>query len=108
MHDCGFDFPQHWIKLDTTGGSRPLARHSHAACCIAGPLTGQKHPLLLVGEGFSGNVFSGSAFEDTWLLDVDRGMWSDVSGLIYLVYNVASQLCVISMCCCLHTCGCVP
>ena len=40
----GLDFPQHWTKLDTTGGPRPLARASHAICCIAGTLTGQEHP----------------------------------------------------------------
>ena len=71
------DFPQHWTKLDTTGGPRPPARHSHAACCIAGPLTGQEHPLLLVGCGYSGDDL-----KDMWVLDVDRGVWSEVSGLI--------------------------
>ena len=71
------DFPQHWTKLDTTGGPRPPARCYHAACCIAGPLTGQEHPLLLVGGGFSGSVL-----KDMWVLDVDRGVWSKVSGLI--------------------------
>ena len=72
-----FDFPQHWTKLDITGGPRPPARRSHAACCIAGPLTGQEHPLLLVGGGYGGYVL-----KDMWVLDVDRGMWSEVSGLI--------------------------
>ena len=73
----GLDFPQHWTKLDTTGGPRPPARDSHAACCIAGPLTGQEHPLLLVGGGYSGDDL-----KDMWVLDVDRGVWSEVSGLI--------------------------
>ena len=71
------DFPQHWTKLDTTGG--PRRRDSHAACCIAGPLTGQEHPLLLVGGGDGGSL---SALKDMWLLDVDKGVWSKVSGLI--------------------------
>ena len=70
------DFPQHWTKLDTTGGPRPPARSSHAACCIAVPLTGQEHPLLLVGGGYGGG-----ALKDMWVLDVDRGVWSEVSGL---------------------------
>ena len=52
----GLDFPQHWTKLDTTGGPRPPARASHAICCIAGTLTGQEHPLLLVAGGRSGGV----------------------------------------------------
>ena len=63
--------------MDTTGGPRPRARESHTACCIAGPLTGQEHPLLLVGGGFGGGTL-----KDMWLLDVDRGVWSEVSGLI--------------------------
>ena len=76
------DFPQHWTKLDTTGGPRPPARGFHAACCIAGPLTGQEHPLLLVGGGVSDSFILVSALKDMWVLDVDRGVWSEVSGLI--------------------------
>ena len=71
-------FLQHWTKLDTTGCPRPPARHQHAACCVAGPLTGQEHPLLLVGGGLGEAL---SVLEDVWLLDVHRGMWSEVSGL---------------------------
>ena len=78
----GLDFLQHWTKLHTTGGPRPPARDSHAACCIAVPLTGQEHPLLLVGGGYSGDVFSGTVLKDICVLDVDRGVWSEVSGLI--------------------------
>ena len=74
-----FDFPQNWIKLHTTGGPWPPARHAHAACCIAGPLTGQEHSLLLVGGGYCGG---GDDLKDMWLLDVDRRVWSEVSGLI--------------------------
>ena len=56
--------------------------YHHTACCIAGPLTGQEHPLLLVGGGFDGS----DVLKDMWLLDVDRGVWSEVSELISLVY----------------------
>ena len=71
VHVCLSYFPQHWTKLDTTGGPKPPARDSHAACCIAGPLTGQGHPLLLlVGGGYS---FDDGIFKDMWVLDVDRG-----------------------------------
>ena len=95
------DFPQHWTKLNTTGGPRPPARCSHATCYIAGPLTGQEHPLLLVGGG--------SVFKDMWVLDVDRGVWSEVSGLIvWCMMSYIKRVCVISMCYCLHTCECVP
>ena len=54
----------------------PPARHQHAACCIAGPLTGQEHPLLLVGGGLGEDL---SVLQDMWVLDVDREMWSEVS-----------------------------
>ena len=65
---------QHWSKVKTSGG-RPPARYYHAACCIAGPLTGQPHPLLIVtggrGEGLK-------ALSDVWVLDVAQGLWSQV------------------------------
>ena len=86
---CGSSLPQHWTKLDITGGPRPPARYDHAACCIAGPLTGQEHPLLLVGGGgFSGIL------KDMWVLDVDRGVWSEVSELISQVYDELYQECM--------------
>ena len=60
---------------------RPPARDSHTACCIADPLTGQDHPLILVVGGRAGvwDVLS-----DVWLLDVDKGVWSEV-GMLYLI-----------------------
>ena len=63
---------QHWTKLKIAG-AKPPARCLHAACCIAGPLTGQQHPLLLVVGGSGDNRFG-----DMWLLDVDKRMWSEV------------------------------
>jgi len=75
--NLGFYYPlQHWNKLDTTSGPSPPTRFRHSACCIAGPLTGQKHPLLLVGGGFDGGVL-----RDMWVLDIDRCVWSEVSDL---------------------------
>ena len=70
---------QHWTKVST--GEKPPARCSHTACCIAGPLTGQEHPLLIVvgGDGDRLKVLS-----DVWLLDVDKGVWSEV-GMLYLI-----------------------
>ena len=70
---------QHWTKV--ASGKKPTARSSHTACCIAGPLTGQEHPLLMVvrGAGDGWKVFS-----DVWLLDVDKGVWSEV-GMCYLI-----------------------
>ena len=86
MDVCGF--PQHWSKLDTTRGPSPSARYFHAACCIAGPLTGKKHPRLLVGGGYNG----WEVFKDMWLLDVDREVWNEVSDLIdNLVYDELHQ-----------------
>ena len=43
-----------------------------------------------MGGGYSGGP-SGSVFKDMWLLDVDRGVWSEVSELISLVYDELYQ-----------------
>ena len=64
---------QHWTKV-SSGKKKPPARHQHTACCIAGPLTGQDHPLLL--------VVVGKVFSDVWLLDVDKGVWSEVGMIV--------------------------
>ena len=48
--------------------------------------------MLLVGGGYDGG-----GFKDMWVLDVDRGVWSEVSELISLVYDELYQeymLCV--------------
>ena len=50
-------------------------RYSHATCYIAGPLTGQQHPLLMM----AGGVGIEGALGDVWLLDVDKWQWSEVS-----------------------------
>ena len=71
---------QHWTKVGS-GEKKPPARSSHTACCIAGPLTGQDHPLLLVVGGYAGGV---KLLSDVWLLDVDKGVWSEV-GMLYLI-----------------------
>lgn len=64
---------QHWTKLKVTE-VMPPERLSHATCCIAGPLTGQQHPLLVVVGGFGVTELG-----DVWMLDVDNGVWSEVS-----------------------------
>ena len=87
---------QHWTKV--ASGKRPQPRHSHTACCIAGPLTGQKHPLLIVMGGSATGVGTAG---DVWLLDVDKGVWSEV-GMLYpiawpVIYKHAdscSKLCL--------------
>jgi len=50
---------QHWTKVGI-GEKKPIARHSHTACCIAGPLTGQEHPLLVVVGGDGGKDEGGN------------------------------------------------
>ena len=70
---------QHWTKVASE--KKPPARSSHTACCIAGPLTGQEHPLLMVAGGFASGV---GTTGDMWLLDVDKGVWSEV-GMLYLI-----------------------
>ena len=69
---------QHWTKVG--GGKRPQPRHSHTACCIAGPLTGEEHSVLMVVGGWDRL----KVFSDVWLLDVDKGVWSEV-GMLYLI-----------------------
>ena len=66
-------FLQHWSKLKISG-PKPPARSSHAACFIAGPLTGQEHPLLLVVGGYGIKVL-----QDMWILDIDGKEWKEVS-----------------------------
>ena len=70
------DFPQHWTKLDTTIIPRPQQRHNHAACCMSW----REHPLLLVGVGDGGSGVG--ILRDMWVLDIARGVWSEVSGWI--------------------------
>ena len=67
-------FMQHWTKLKVSG-VKPSARSVHAACCIAGPLTGQQHSILMVVGGYDGRGVLG----DVWLLEVDKGIWTEVS-----------------------------
>ena len=66
---------QHWTKLKVSG-AKPPARNSHTTCCIAGPFTGQQHPVVAV---INGNI--GGPVGDVWLLDVNSGVWSKVSTL---------------------------
>ena len=54
-------------------GIKPEARSLHTACCIAGPLTGQQHPLLLVIGGSNKSTLG-----DVWVLDVDHKTWNKV------------------------------
>ena len=76
---------QHWTKVGI--GKKPPVRYCHTVCCIAGPLTGQEHPLLIVVEGLGGGM---KVFSDVWLLDVDKGVWSEVG---YVVFDcIASSL----------------
>lgn len=70
---------QHWTKL-IAAGRKPCPRSNHATCCFAGPTTGQQRPLLMVVGGRSGNS---EMLCDVWLLDVDKGQWSEV-GMLYL------------------------
>ena len=61
-------------------GKRPQPRRFHTACCIAGPLTGHEHSVLMAVGGWNGE----KALGDVWLLDVDKGVWSEV-GMLYLI-----------------------
>ena len=84
-------FLQRWTEVKVSG-PRPLVRNSHAACCIAGPLTGQQYPVLMVIGGWYTDT---SALDDVWLLDVDKGVWSEVSILRF--YSLYLHICITSL-----------
>ena len=71
---------QHWTKLRVSK-VKPPVREYHATCCIAGPLTGEQYPLLMVVGGW-GYILK--ILGDVWLLDVETGVWSKV-GMFYLI-----------------------
>ena len=56
-------------------GKKPSPRDDHALFCIAGPLTGEHDPLLMVVGGFGDGL---AGLSDAWLLDVTRGLWKEV------------------------------
>lgn len=64
---------QNWTELSVR--DRPPVKSSHTACCIAGPATGQDHPLLMVIGGVD---HSGTVFGDVWVLDLDSLVWTEV------------------------------
>ena len=72
--ECADLYLQHWTKLEFSG-PKPPARDRQGACCIAGPLTGQEHPLLLVSGLGAGN----KVLQDMWILDIDGRKWKEVS-----------------------------
>ena len=51
----------------------PREREGHAACCLN---YGEEHPKLLVSGGLKN---MGDLNRDIWILDVDRGRWTEVS-----------------------------
>ena len=68
---------QHWTKLGIIG-NKPPTRCYHAVCCIAGPLTGQQHPIVMVVGGWDDDQ---KVLGDVWLLDVDKRLWTEVNTL---------------------------
>ena len=62
---------------------KPRNREYHAACCIAGPLTGEEHPLLMVIGGRRDDM---RIVDDVWILDVDAGVWSEVSTYVQVTF----------------------
>lgn len=70
---------QRWTKLNISG-AKPCARSLHTTCCIAGPLTGPQSPLLMTFGGYGEKTLN-----DMWLLDFNKGVWSEVSMLKFVV-----------------------
>ena len=69
----------------------PRARWGHTACCIAGPFTGEEHSLLLVDRGYTDKMV---VLDDTWMLDVERGIWNEASKWSYIIAFHACNICV--------------
>ena len=66
---------QEWTKLKKPEGTLwPVERSAHGACCLN---YGEEHPQLLVTGGLDKN---GDTLQDAWILDVESGRWSEVSG----------------------------
>ena len=66
---------QEWTKLERPKGALwPVERSSHAACCLN---YGEEGPQLLVTGGKDKN---GTTLQDAWILDVNSGRWTRVSG----------------------------
>ena len=82
-------YMQHWTRLKVSG-TRPRSRFAHATGCIAGPLTGQTHPLLTVIGGAPNSV---QQLADVWLLDIDEGVWSEVGLLDVISMLMYSVIC---------------
>ena len=68
---------QHWTKV--VSENKPPGRSNHTACCIAGPLTGQEHPLLMVVGGLG----------DGWEV-----LCSEVGMVYQIVYPISMQTAV--------------
>ena len=61
---------------------------------------------MLVAGGYG---LGSGVLKDIWLLDVDRGVWSEVSELICLVYDELHQDCMLYVCAvaCIHVAMCL-
>ena len=81
---CCYTGPN-WTALEVPGN---LQKNPMLPIVLLVPLSGQEHPLLLVGGCSRGAV------QEMWVLNVDRGVWSEVSGLICLVYDELLQECI--------------
>lgn len=66
----------------------PVGRTIHAACCLN---YDEDHPQLLVHGGLGDNR---STLGDIWILDVDTGMWTEVSvsQFLYIALGVHNSV----------------
>lgn len=70
----------------SVSGAKPPTRFDHATCCVAGPLTGQHHAVVMVVGGYAGRVLS-----DIWLLDLAKEEWSEVSISLPIARNLSAS-----------------
>ena len=62
-----------------------MKRDGHATVCLD---YGGVRPQLVVTEGDDGSI--GNALNDVWIMDVQSGMWKEVSTCIYGMSCVVS------------------
>ena len=63
-----------------------MKRHGHVTVCLD---YGGVRPQLIVTGGYDGSI-GGNALNDVWIMDVQSGMWKEVSTCIYGMSCVVS------------------
>ena len=78
---------QHWTTLDVSG-TKPPSRSSNGSFSLLGS---DNRPLLMVVGGLGNDA---EFFSDIWQLDIDNGVWTEVSNMVVKIkYAHVLNLC---------------